>query len=119
MLSPEDRAAVVSRQHGACFYCGLSLGLGVIFGHVIPRHADGSHHHSNRMAVHEACGAKANARGSANAPMPTAEELQRQADMIGAASPGSTGDEQVPRLPLAVKGARLGSLRLRGLGQTL
>jgi hypothetical protein len=90
MLSSEDRAAVVSRQNGACFYCRLSVGLGVIFGHLIPRHAGGSHQHSARIAVHEACEAKANPRGGAKAPMP-AEKLQRQADMIGAASLGGTG----------------------------
>lgn len=82
-LTSHERAAIIRRQNGMCFHCGLNLGLAVIYGHLVPRHADGTHDTSNRIAVHGECEARINARDrQPKAPMPTEQELAKQARLL-------------------------------------
>jgi 5-methylcytosine-specific restriction endonuclease McrA len=76
MLPEEDRAEIILRQGGLCFYCGERLGPykpghGPIFDHVIPRNAGGKHDKSNRVAAHNECD------GAKGGRMPTPDEIER------------------------------------------
>ncbi len=50
-----DKAEIIDRQNGLCFYCEQRLPAGIIWDHFVPRRLGGPHHLNNRVAACRPC----------------------------------------------------------------
>jgi len=74
LLPDADKATILARQGGLCFYCDQPLSTKISWDHFVPRHARGPHHLNNRVAAHPGCDCKKGGR------MPTDVETEKFLD---------------------------------------